>query len=167
MWTVVKYKIHEINLLKDGLKKLLESEPTYYQPKIKIQKFINNKLKTYEKPILENYLIFYHSKLKANFFANKLKYIKGILKILSLSTINQKEIINFISRCKEFENKDGYLLQEFFEHSKTSKAKFVTGPFSNLFFKIVSKQKKKFNLLMGNIKVSVKRKESDCFFQSV
>ena len=58
MWAVVKYKFSEINLLKDNLKSLLGEEPVYFQPKVKIQKFVNNKLKTFEKPILENYLIF-------------------------------------------------------------------------------------------------------------
>ena len=59
MWTVVKYKINEINLLKDSLKSLLGEDTVFFQPKVKIQKFVNNKLKTFEKPILENYLIFY------------------------------------------------------------------------------------------------------------
>ena len=46
MWAVVKYKFSEINLLKDNLKSLLGEEPVYFQPKVKIQKFVNNKLKT-------------------------------------------------------------------------------------------------------------------------
>ncbi len=167
MWTVVKYKLNEINLLKDSLKSLLGEDPVYFQPKVKIQKFVNNKLKTFEKPILENYLIFYHSKVAENFFFNKLRYLRGLSKILSLSKIDQKDIKIFIDKCKKFENKDGFLLQEFFNNENFSEARFISGPFSNLIFKVVSKKKKEFNLLIGNLRASIKRKNTDCLFRSV
>ena len=167
MWTVVKYKINEINLLKDSLKSLLGEDTVFFQPKVKIQKFVNNKLKTFEKPILENYLIFYHPKIAENFFYSKLRYLRGLSKILSLSKIDQKDIEIFIDKCKKFESKDGYLLQEFFNNENFSEARFISGPFSNLIFKIVSKKKKEFNLLIGNLRASIKRKNTDCLFRSV
>ncbi len=167
MWTVVKYKFNEINLLKDNLRNLFGEEPVYFQPKVKIQKFVNNKLKTFEKPILENYLIFYHSKINESFFFNKLRYLRGLSKILSLSKIDQKDIKDFINKCKKFENSDGFLLQEFFNNEIFSEARFISGPFSNLIFKIVSKKKKELNLLIGNIRASIKRKNTDCLYRSV
>ena len=42
--------------------------PTYYSPKIKIHKYINNRLKEFEKILLEGYLLCYHKKFEDNLF---------------------------------------------------------------------------------------------------
>ena len=57
MWIVIKYKLNKINLLKENFEKQLKGQTKFYQPKIQVQKTINNKPKMYEKSIISNYLI--------------------------------------------------------------------------------------------------------------
>ena len=57
MWVVLKYKSKEYEILKNSFSKVLGNSTEYYKPKIKYEKYINNKLKVFEKSILENYLI--------------------------------------------------------------------------------------------------------------
>ena len=64
---------------------------------------------------------------------------------------NQDNIIQFIEYCKTFENEKGYLTQSFFHTIITKKAKFISGPFTNMIFEILEKQKNKLKILVGNI----------------
>jgi len=57
MWVVLKYKPKEFEILKDSFFKILGEMPEFYNPKYKYERYINNKLKTFEKNILNNYLI--------------------------------------------------------------------------------------------------------------
>ena len=56
MWLVVKYKNNELQILKNSLVKKLGEKPIFFIPKIKYQQYYKNKLKTYEKNILEKKL---------------------------------------------------------------------------------------------------------------
>ena len=53
----------------------------------------------------------------------------------------------------------GYITSNFFKSKIIDRAKFMSGPFTNMFFDILKKQKNKFEVLMGNLKVSVSNKE--------
>jgi hypothetical protein len=68
---------------------------------------------------------------------------------------NQNEIIKFIDHCKIFENEKGYLTQSFFKTIITKKAKFISGPFTNMIFEIIEKQKNKLKILVGNIVTTI------------
>ena len=70
MWIVVKYKLNQINLLKENFDKQFEGETKFYQPKIQLQKTIKNKPKIYEKSIISNYLICYNENFSSNFSIN-------------------------------------------------------------------------------------------------
>ena len=72
---------------------------------------------------------------------------------------SQLEIQSFVDKCKESENKNGYLSQEFLEINIKSKFKFISGPFVNAIFKIIELQGKKIKILMGNLKTIVNKKE--------
>ena len=65
------------------------------------------------------------------------------------------EIIKFINHCKSFENKDGYLTQSFFKKIILKKAQFVSGPFTNMIFEILEKQKNKLKIIVGNVVMTV------------
>ena len=67
MWIVIKYKSKNLNILKSNMIKKISVIPTYYCPKIKIHKYINNRLKEFEKILLEGYLLCYHKKFEDNF----------------------------------------------------------------------------------------------------
>ena len=78
MWIIAKYKQNEFNILKDAFIKTLGDNLDFYIPKIKYQKIINNKIRTFEKSILEDYLICYHPKFESLQTLNKLKYTRGL-----------------------------------------------------------------------------------------
>ena len=71
---------------------------------------------------------------------------------------NQNEIVRFINHCKSFENKDGYLTQGFFKTMILRKAQFVSGPFVDMVFEIIEKQKNKLKVLVGNITTTISDK---------
>ena len=64
MWVVIKYKTNEFENLKNSLSKNLGEIPEFYFPKIKYSRYIYNKLKTYNRNILGNYLFCKHNKFK-------------------------------------------------------------------------------------------------------
>ena len=134
MWVVAKYKFSEFNLLKKNFSEILGEQPRFYIPKIKYQKLVKNKIRTFEKSILEGYLICFHTKFKDSKTLLKLKYAKGLNYFLDGFKENQKEISFFVNHCKNFEDDKGYLSQDFFDNGDFTKGKFISGPFTNLVF---------------------------------
>ena len=65
MWIIAKYKLHELNILKNKIKEILGNDPEYFIPKIKYNKIVRKKFKTFKKSILEGYLICFHSKFNS------------------------------------------------------------------------------------------------------
>jgi len=166
MWVILKYKKNELNFLKNDLKKTLGNLPLIFRPKIKYQKLIRNKLKVFEKDILEDYLICYHEKFKDSKILSILKNLKGLKYFLQSCRNNQSEIINFVDYCKENQSVDGYIKQSFFKFSKMKKGIFLNGPFSNMIFSVIENQKDKLNILIGNVKTTVK-KDSNFLYRPV
>ena len=160
MWAVVKYKSHELNILKDDFTKILGELPKFYCPKIKYQKYIKQKLKTCEKFILENYLICYHPKFSDISVINQLKYCKGLCYFLNGFQKNQKDIIQFINHCNKHESSDGYLKQDFFEFNNFKRAKFISGPFTNMIFEIISNQKTELKILIDGLRTTISKKSN-------
>ena len=160
MWIVAKYKNKELKTLKKNFIKVLGEPLEFYIPKIKYQKYFKQKLKTFEKFVLENYLICNHKKFEDVNTINQLKYCKGLTYFLDGSHKNQKEIIQFINHCKKHENSDGYLSQGFFEFTNFKKAKFISGPFTNMVFEIISRQKTKLKILIGGVTTSIAKKSN-------
>ena len=156
MWIIAKYKINELNILKKKLNEILGNDPEYFIPQIKYNKIVRQKFKIFQKSILEGYLICFHSKFSNKNILNLLKYAKGINYILDGVKNNQEEISNFIDRCKKFEDKEGFIQQGFFDYKNFTRAKFVSGPFTNLAFDILSKQSDKIEILIGKYKSWVK-----------
>ena len=88
MWIVIKYKKKEFDLLKQDFKKTLGNFPLIFKPKFKYQKLVNNKLKFFEKEILDDYLICYHDKFKDIKKLSILKNLKGLKYYLADSINN-------------------------------------------------------------------------------
>ena len=65
-----------------------------------------------------------------------------------------------------FENKDGYLTQAFFKSIIVKKAQFVSGPFTNMMFEIIEKQKNKIKILVGNV-VTTMLDERNLFYRPI
>ena len=69
---------------------------------------------------------------------------------------SQSQINEFIKKCRSLENKEGFLSPNFYQLQLNNNYKFVSGPFAENIFKIVSLQKNKIDILMGNIKTTIK-----------
>ena len=68
-------------------------------------------------------------------------------------------MVEFISRCKKFENESGYISQSLYSEQINKYYKFTDGPFVNKIFKIIDLQKKKIDILIGNLKTNINKKE--------
>jgi hypothetical protein len=160
MWAIIKINKKKINLLRQDFSKYFDTNYKIYSPKIKIKNFKKNNLKFFkEVSILGDYIFCFHSSLSV---PNKLDYIKkfrGLKLFVNGHIHSQDEIINFIKRCKENEDQNGFLLQEFFETEINKSYEFVTGPFAKKIFSIIGLQKNKLQTTIGNIKTTINRKD--------
>ena len=155
MWVVIKFKKNELNLLKNNFLSKLGPETKFFLPKFRFQKIINNKLLFEENFLLGNYLICFNPIFSNISVLRGLKYCRGFQYFLSNFNNSQKEIIDFIDRCKEHEDKDGYIKQSFFNYGEKKNFKFMSGPFTNIIFKIIETQKNSIKILVRNCKMTV------------
>jgi len=158
MWLVARYKSSELQMFKHNLTKKLGEKPIFFMPKIKYQKYYKNKLRTFEENILEGYILCFHRNFESTNIVNNIQYIKGLQYFLKNFSQNQGEIKNFISFCKTHQDINGYLNQDFFNFSKIKQGRFLSGPFTNLIFKVLENKKKKLKVLIGNIKTTISKK---------
>ena len=157
MWIIAKYNRNELNILKDGFVKAIGNTPEFYIPQIKYQKIVNNKIRTFQKSILEDYLICYHPKFESSKTLSKLKNTKGLNFFLSGFKENQNQISNFVKHCRKYENKEGFITKEFFDDINAKQGKFISGPFTEIIFDVLSRQKNNLKILIGNIKTTISK----------
>jgi len=155
MWIVAKIKNSELDIFKRELTKKLNTKPLFYNPRIQVEKNEKNKIRKYSKSILENYIFCFDESFKNTKIVHQLKFVKGLNFFLNGYNLNQKEIINFINHCKSFENKEGFIKASFFKTLISKKVNFISGPFANMMFEIIDKQKNKLKILVGNIVTTV------------
>ncbi len=161
MWAVVKLKKNcNIEDLRINLKNLFLAQPILYSPKILKQNIKGNKFQNKNHYILGNYMLVFHEKLKDKFFFNKLKFTKGIEIVLKGFEYSQNEIKTFVAKCKNNENKYGYLIQDFFINNFNKKIKFCSGPFINFAINLIEVQSNKISVLAGKYKITVKKKNN-------
>ena len=158
MWVVAKIKRKEIEIFKKDLTKKFGQDIRFYSPKIEYHQYFRNKFKKFEKFVLENYVLCYHENFNNLTNINKLKFTKGLEYFLNGYHQNQKEIIQFVEYCKLSENNKGYLTQAFFKKIIERKAKFISGPFTNMMFEIIEKQKNKLKIIIGEIVTTISDK---------
>ena len=160
MWLVAKYNKNNLNILRKNLKDKLDENIKFYNPKIHYQKIIKNKIRSYEKNILVNYVLCYHDNFKKKSFLNYLSSTKGLDYFLPNFETNQKNLIDFINNCKNNEDERGFIKQCFFSSDNLKRIKFLQGPFAGQIFKVISQQKGNINILVGNITTSISSKAS-------
>ena len=158
MWAVAKIKIKNLNTFKKDIIKKFGKEIKFYQPKITYNKHFGNRIKKFEKFMLENYIFCYHDKFKESNTINEIRFLKGLEYFLEGHNQNQNQIIKFIEYCKSFEDEKGYLTQSFFTKMVIKKANFISGPFTNMIFEIIERQKNKLKILVGNIVTTIPEK---------
>jgi hypothetical protein len=161
MWTVVKIKKnYNVKNFKSNLKNLFLVCPEIYSPKILQQEVRGNKFYKKSNYILGNYLLIFHEKLKDKFFYNRLSFVKGVDVVLKGFELSQKEIKYFVDKCKKNENKNGYLIQDFFINNLNDKIRFCSGPFVNFAINLIEIQKSKVSILAGKYKILVNKKNN-------
>ncbi len=151
MWTVIRYKKKNLNILKGELLKKLGNDTIFYIPKIKIE----NSKKKEDFFLLSDYLLCFNKSFNNINIFRCLSNIKGLKYFLENYFSSQKDIKMFIEKCKSFEDKDGYITQNFFNFEKNERIKFLNGPFANMIFKIIDINRSKIKILMGDIKTTI------------
>tara|TARA_B100000989_G_C19474684_1_gene442348 strand:- start:629 stop:1126 length:498 start_codon:yes stop_codon:yes gene_type:complete len=159
MWTIIKFEKKKIGFLKEEIKKTFGEGAIIYSPKLLIKRFKKNKLYKRELNILGDYLFCYHRNFKDTVGIKRLNFLKGVKYFLNGFHESQNEINEFILRCRRFENESGYISQSLYSEKINKYYKFADGPFANKIFKIIDLQKKKIDILIGNLKTTINKKE--------
>jgi len=159
MWTVLKFDKKGLALLKEDLEKKLGKDFKIYIPKLRIQKYKNNKLINKELNLLGDYMFCFHESLDCKKTIDSLRFTRGLKYFLEGFAESQKDIEGFIKRCKNSESKEGFLSRNFFDLELHKRYRFSSGPFADKIFQIVNLQRNRIKILMGNIKTTIKKKE--------
>ena len=157
MWVVAKYDKKKANFFLEDLKKKLKDKVVIYNPRVKIEKFYKKKLISKELNILGDYIFCFNPKFANQKILNNLQFTKGLKYFLSGFYKSQKEIKEFIKKCKKSENENGFISADFFDIEINKKYKFNNGPLLNLIFQVVEVQKTKFKILMSDKIATIKK----------
>ena len=158
MWVIAKYDRNKLNFFLSNLKKELDGDLKIYNPVIKFHNFYN-KRKEKKIYVLGDYILCFSEKFIIKSVLNNLRFTKGLKYFLSDAIKNQNNIIKFINRCKEIEDKDGCVKQSLFETKINHNYKFISGPFSDQIFKIINLNKNKIEVLLSGIKTTLNKEK--------
>lgn len=159
MWIILKINKKYLNLLKLDLTNKLDKEFKIYNPKVLIKKFQKNKILKKEVTLLGDYMFCFHKKFSNDNYVKVIKNCKGLKYILNGHIELQREIVKFIDKCKSYENESGYIRKSFYDIDIKKIYKFSSGPFADKIFTIIKMQQSKIDILIGNLKTSVKKQE--------
>ena len=159
MWTVIKFDKKKVSLLKQDLSKYLGKDFVFYRPKIQIEKYYKNKLIKRDFEILGDYLFCHHKSFCKKNILNLLKFSRGLKYFVSGFVEFQNDLNDFIKKCKNFEDANGYVSKNLFDIKLNQNYKFNSGPFVSKLFKIVELEKSRIGIVMGNIRTNFKKEE--------
>ena len=157
MWIVAKYDKKRANFFLEDLKKKLKDKVVIYNPRVKIEKFYKKKLISKEFNILGDYIFCFNPKFANQKILDNLQFTKGLKYFLSGFYKSQKEIKDFIKKCKKSENENGFISADFFDIELNKKYKFNSGPLLNLIFQVIEVQKTKFKIIMSDKIATIKK----------
>ena len=160
MWTIIKIDSKKISTLKKEFFEKIGKDVKFYSPKLKLKRYINSKICIRENYLLGNYLLCFHEEFKKKTVLSSLQYCKGLKYFLKNFNSSQIEIENFILKCKENEDSEGYIKQSFFDFKNKNKLEFISGPFTNLIFTILEENKNYIKALIGKYNISVSKEEN-------
>ena len=89
----------------------------------------------------------------------ELKFLRGLKYFLNGFKEYQNDLEKFINKCKKLENKNGYITRNLFDVNVNTNYKFLSGPFVEKIFNIVSFQNNNLNILIGEIKTKINKKD--------
>ena len=113
--------------------------------------------------LLGNYFFIKNNKFENPAILENLKYLKGLHSIIPFAISSQKEIIDFIDKCKKNENKSGFISQSFFNLILNKKIKFYSGPLTSFICELIEVEKNKIKVLVNNYMVTVNSKNKLLF----
>lgn len=161
MWIVVTYKKNELNILLKSLKDKFNNNINFYHPKVKISSFKNNKLVNKSKPLLNDYLFCFSNNFTSPQDLSSIMNTRGLKSVVGECFGSQNEINDFIKLCKSIEDKDGLVIQnKIFDLVQNQYYRFTSGPFANLIFKLLEKNKKDFKVLIGKVTTKISTKNN-------
>ena len=99
MWVVAKIKIKDIEIFKKHFVEKCGDEINFYTPKFLFSQHYKDKIKKFDRFVLENYIFCYHEKFNKSCVVNKFQHTKGLQYFLNGHIQSQKEIQKFISYC--------------------------------------------------------------------
>ena len=159
MWTIIKFDKKKIGSFNQDLKLKLGNDYKIYHPKLLIEKFQKNKIIKKEFSLLGDYIFCFHNKFCNKEVIDQIRYFKGVKHLLEGFNNSQEEISKFIAKCKEIENKEGYITENIFKIEINKFYKFSSGPFTDKIFQLINLRKNKLSIVMGNIKTIINKKE--------
>ena len=149
-----------MNVLKRDLLSKLGSEVKFYMPKLQLKKFLKRKIFVKESFLLGDYLLCFHEDFSKRSVLTSLKYCKGLKYFITSFLNNQKEIENFVEKCKKNEDENGFIRSTFFEFNNTKNFEFISGPFTNMIFRILHENKLNIRASLGKYNVTVSKEEN-------
>jgi hypothetical protein len=157
MWTIIKFENKNFFYLRNNLIEKFKNNITIYKPKIKVVKYLKRKKFVKEINLLGDYLFCYNKEFKDQAILKQASCIKGLKYFVQGYKSSQKEIEQFIAKCKEYEDEKGYLSGNFFDFFEDKEIKLSSGPLAGLIFKILKLHKNKLNFMLGNFRVSANK----------
>ena len=98
MWAILKFKKKNLPHLKKDLLNFLGNDVKFYLPKLRLQKYIKNKLHYSESFLLDDYLLCFHKSFENKNVISSLKYCKGLKYFLNNFNEAQEEIKEFVNK---------------------------------------------------------------------
>lgn len=160
MWTIIKIDRKKFSILKKEFFEKIGNDVKFYNPKLQLKRYIKSKIYVKENYLLGDYLFCFHKNFEKNNILTSLKYCKGLKYFLGNFSSSQKEIENFIDKCKENEDSNGYIRQTFFSFENIKKYQFISGPFTNMIFTIFNENKFFIEATMGKYNMTVSKEEN-------
>ena len=157
MWLIVKFDKKNFFSFKKEFLHTLGKDTLFYSPKFCIKKNYKVKFNFKEINLLGDYIFVYSNLFKNLSIIESLKFTKGLKYFLSGCSYSQKEIRDFVKKCKDSEDKKGYLTNNFFDLIINTNYTFTDGPFVNKIFKIINFNKENIKILLGNIETSINK----------
>tara|TARA_Y100000389_G_C17449832_1_gene514007 strand:+ start:1964 stop:2461 length:498 start_codon:yes stop_codon:yes gene_type:complete len=154
-WIVVKYKKNKLSKFKNDLTKKIGNNIKFYFPKIKYEFLKKNKRISKELNLLDDYIFVSHEKFYEIKNLKLIEYCRGLKSILRNFSTSQKNISDFINKCKKHE-KDGSISNLFMEDIKNSEFVFLTGPFYKKIFKIIDRKKNYLEISINNFNLRIR-----------
>ena len=162
MWAVLKINKKNLESLKKDLCDKLGEDVKFYIPKLKLKKFFKKKTFTKESFLLDDYMLCFHKDFSKNSVLISLKYCRGLKYFLNDFWKSQEEIEKFVKKCKQNEDSSGYIKASFFDYKNYKNYEFISGPFTNMVFKLIYENKLSIKALMGKYSATIS-KENNLF----